>query len=159
MNRFALGVMAALGLGWAVAGCMPVHDSWHSQSAAQVDKWARRGQWRLLARELERSPIMTNASWWQQLYDRQVDIGVMPLRARVNVRRAARFGPSRPEFEEIVNTYSDPGELQLVLDQRHEEALLARWAEDDRDPIKSHVENAAIGAPAPSVVSLPEVRS
>ena len=89
--------------------------------------------WRLLAFELEHSPIHTSAIHWKPIYLDMCRAGIAPRKARRNVRRAARFGPSRTDVAKILDDHaSDPEGMQASLDVRHSELMDAIWKEEAR---------------------------
>ena len=108
----AIGCGLVAGALASVGGCvplplppvgLPLHKSMHDglSFSKPAKRTSGRRQRALLGQDLESFPVLTSAIYWYPVYDRMVELGIEPYRARVNTRRAAHMGPAQPEVLKI----------------------------------------------------------
>lgn len=84
------------------------------------------GAWRSLEREIDSAPVYGNSHGWEPLFRQMVKTGITPDQARVNCRRAARFGPTRRKIRELMEENTSRNELQNALNLAHADAMERR---------------------------------
>jgi hypothetical protein len=82
--------------------------------------------WRKLERDVEGTPIFGNAEGWISSFRGMIKAGIKPGRARLNCRRAARFGPSPDVIYKLLETHESAKELQAALDAANVDAMELR---------------------------------